>query len=395
MTFGPFRRAIRVPAASALSAAVILTIGTGALLGHDAASDDRWGRLVTTPIVISPPLEYIPAETRPPAPPRWHFQQTTLTGVDEILIGAGLTPDDVSRLRATARRDADTAGFILAPAPAFVRAMPAAVRARLYTYLARNPQNFYHQAAFRFFGSPDAWLGSGLSPRTRALIEPLIYRVKDFVLFADLELVRGEIEPGSELQVLAKTLLRQSTLLVRLEVDDPSSVESLAEYWGRGGRKTDIRPLLESVAEHESDENSGIDIAHLLPEMARRYLYRYPKVSIEDLQKPQLANCFWTALNFFAREPDDRLLDPRVALQRLSQDYYLVQDRLQLGDIVALSDLGGKIFHVAVYLADDLVFTKNGYFSLAPWTIMHMNRLQGHFEYGEDWRATYYRRKDF
>jgi hypothetical protein len=130
--------------------------------------------------------------------------------------------------------------------------------------------------------------------------------------------------------------------------------------------------------------------------MPRRLLYRYPKVSLEDLEKPQLANCFWTALNFFNTTPDDRMLDPAYALERLHQDYYLVQDGLQLGDIVALSDRNLNIFHVAVYLADDLVFTKNGFFSLAPWTILPMDRLKGHYaEHRDNWRVTYYRRKDF
>jgi hypothetical protein len=90
------------------------------------------------------------------------------------------------------------------------------------------------------------------------------------------------------------------------------------------------------------------------------------------------------------------MLDPAYALERLHQDYYLVQDGLQLGDIVALSDRNLNIFHVAVYLADDLVFTKNGFFSLAPWTILPMDRLKGHYaEHRDNWRVTYYRRKDF
>ena len=80
----------------------------------------------------------------------------------------------------------------------------------------------------------------------------------------------------------------------------------------------------------------------------------------------------------------------------LFRSYYLVQDDLQLGDIVILSDADGSPFHAAVYLADDLVFSKNGSHYLQPWSILRMSQLKGHFsEHGPDWRVSYFRRNDF
>jgi hypothetical protein len=232
-----------------------------------------------------------------------------------------------------------------------------------------------------------------VTPEARALVEPLVYRDGDFLFLADLESVRGQIGSGPALQHLIKRLLAQATVQVTLEVDDASQADALADYWGRGGRKVDILPVLESAADNSF--NHSVDITYLLPDLARKLLYRYQKISLAELEKSQLDNCFWTALNFFNDEPDDRLLDPKFALERLQQDYYLVHDELQLGDVVALSDQKLNIFHVAVYLAEDLVFTKNGYFSLAPWTIVPMDRLKGHFaEHRDDWKVTYYRRKD-
>jgi hypothetical protein len=363
-------------------------------LAAPQAESARWGRLSLTPIVISPPLEYIPAKLGPTRPTVWRFPGVTLDRLTDILTGAGFTPDDVAKLRALARPDPGTGGFALAPGADVIRSMRPDVRARLYLELSRSPLNFDQQTAFRFYTtSPDDWLGGDFSPDTRALIDPLIYREDDFLFLADLESVRQQIGQGPEFARLLKRLLRQSTMIVTLHVDAAKDVDRLVEYWGVGGRRTDIRPLLESVADGNQDQH--IDITHLLPELARRLLYRYPKVTIADLEKPQLANCFWTALNFFNDVPDDRYLDPEIAMRRLKQDYFLVQDELQLGDIVAFSDRTGNIFHVAVYLADDLVFTKNGFFSLAPWTILPVDRLKGHFiEHADDWNVTYYRRKD-
>ena len=87
--------------------------------------------------------------------------------------------------------------------------------------------------------------------------------------------------------------------------------------------------MLESAADNSF--NHSVDITYLLPDLARRLLYRYQKIGLAELEKSQLDNCFWTALNFFNDDPDDRLLDPKFALERLQQDYYLVHDELQLG----------------------------------------------------------------
>jgi hypothetical protein len=383
----------------------VITLGLGAFLalkprpalgyGPTSLADGPgpWGDLTSTPIVISPPAEYIPTDAGPIAPTLWAFPGVSLDELPDVLAGVGLSTGDIARLRAAARAAPKEDGVVVAPDPAFVHTMAPAVRARLYGLLVRSSSNYSQQAAYRFHGTLDDWLGSGLAAETRAMVDPLIYQDGDFLVFADLELVRGKLGKGPELQRLLKRLLRHSTMLVTLRVHDESQVDRLVEYWGRGGRKTDIRPLLESAA--GAGAEYAIDIIHLLPEMARRLLYRYPKVTAEELHEGRLANCYWTALNFFSDDPDDTLMDAGAALQRLSKDYFVVQDGLQLGDIVAFSNSKYEIFHMATYIADDLVFTKNGYSSRVAWSILPIDRIRGHFPaYAHDWRITYYRRKD-
>jgi hypothetical protein len=166
-------------------------------------------------------------------------------------------------------------------------------------------------------------------------------------------------------------------VLVTLTIDDPSEVEGLAQYWGRGGRRTDLRPLLESVV--SASQERSIDVVHLLPSFVRSHLYRFPKITTSDLDKPLLANCLWSALNFFSAEPDDRFLDVNVALNTLRQDYYVIESGFELGDIVAFMDEDGDLFHVAVYLADNLVFSKNGTSPMAPWAIQSIDQIKGYY----------------
>jgi hypothetical protein len=356
-----------------------------------------WGQLEITPVVISPPIEYISRQWPPPHAPQWYFGRTSPENLREFLAGAGLGSADLQALMATARSLPPIQGIVVTPSPDLVRRLPPDVRGRLYLRLAETPQNDDQVGAYRFFGSTlQDWLGTapGLSPATVRLVEPLVYRANGFMFFADLDLIRPEIRDADELQRLAKRLLRQSTALVKLKLDDRSDIAAISDYWGRGGRRTDIRPLLESIAGTPGADHE-IDIAHLLPPLPRQHLYRYPRLSVADFEKPLLANCLWTALNFFNDTPDDRVLDVQVAMRRLKDDYYLIQDGFQLGDILVFTDDDGNLFHVAVYLADNLVFGKNGSSYLAPWTILPMERLKGHYiENREHWHMTVHRRKD-
>jgi hypothetical protein len=295
----------------------------------------------------------------------------------------------VRALRATVREIPD--GLVIRPSNDLLARLSPDVRARVYVPLMRDERNRPQFEAYRYFGTTiDEWLGTRISPDTRRLVEPLIYRHEDFLYFADIDLVRSQIEDG-ELQRLVKALLRHSTVLAKLSIPEESELPAIVEYWGRGGRRTDIRPLLESIAQNDAQ----IDISHLLPPLAREHLYRYPKITGADLDRPALNNCFWTALNFFNVEPDDRYLDLDFALTRLRSAYYVVHNDLQLGDVIAFLDDQFDVFHVAVYVADGLVFSKNGFSSLAPWTILPVEHLKGHyFQYAENWRLVFYRRKD-
>lgn len=360
------------------------------------AAAGPWGPLTITPVTVSPPLEYVaPDWGRVDGPFRWYFPGTSIEVLQAFLASTGLTADQVARLQASARPDERIRGLTLQPDLELLRSLDPQVRARLYLQLAKSSLNGDQDNSFRFFGtSTDAWLrGAPIAPATRELIEPLIYRDGDIMHFADAEIVRSQITDTSELQRLAKTLLRQPTMLVRLSVTKDAEIAALAQYWGRGGRTTDIRPLLESVAGAGAD--GLIDIVHLLPSFARNRLYRYPRLTTGDLNKPALANCLWTALNFFRPEPDDRYLDVNTALSSLRQDYHIVESDFQLGDVIALLDAEGDLYHVVVYLADDLVFTKNGTSPVSPWTIMPLQRVKDYYRsHSDNPRLIYHRRND-
>lgn len=374
------------------------TEGAGPVTQTSNGAAGPWGTLTRTPIVISPPLEFVSPEWgRELGQDEWFFPAVaTAQEVDAFLAAVGVSPEHRDRLRRTTRPEPRIRGFVVTPEADVVRSLSPEVRGRLYLQLGKTTLNFDQANPFRFHAEgPSQWLhGSLISDATRQELESLLYRDGPYLHFADPELVLSRVSETSERQKIAKVLARQSTLVVSLIVHESSEVAGLAEYWGRGGRRTDVRPLLESLAVAKPDY--PLDIVHLLPSFARERLYRYPRPSTADYDKPLLANCLWTALNFFAAdEPNDKFLDVAVALDTLKNDYTVIQSGYQLGDVVGMIDEEGNLFHAAVYLADDLVFTKNGTSPIAPWTIMPLQHLKDYYRLqSENPRMIYHRRND-
>jgi hypothetical protein len=361
-----------------------------------AAKSGPWGPLRKTPIVISPPLELISDSwgRENHTPFQWMLPGTTLDVMSAFLSSTGLTPGQIAQLQASARPDPRINGLVVTPTPELLKSLSPDVRAKLYVQLGRTPLNADEFNAFRFAAtSSDAWFaGSLISSSTRRLVDPLLYRHGEHLYFADVDLIRAEVTDPTELRNLAKALLRQPTYIVELVVPDTSSVKDLVDYWGKGGRRTDIRPLLESVAGEGKDHS--IDIIHLLPPLAREHLYRYPRPSAAERDRPTLANCLWTSLNFFNSTPDDRFLDVAYALDRLRQDYYVVESNFELGDVIVFLDDQGTVVHAAIQIADDLVFTKNGQSTMAPWVIVPIETLKDFYrQQWENPRVIYNRRK--
>jgi hypothetical protein len=358
------------------------------------SSSGKWGNLVLTPIVISPPMELVFTDWGFMRQPTWFFPSVNANGVAQVLQLAGVSADDAARLCAGARSEPRIAGVVLMPDPAWVRQLNPEIRARIYHILAKSSLNIDQTQAFRFLGSNlDVWFGNMVSPQTRQLIEPLIYRDGACMLFSDIELVRNEIGSDEELRRLGKALFQQPTVIAQLSIDPGVNMDALVEYWGRGGRRTEIRPLLESIA--GGGYGRFIDVIHLLPPFARDHLYNYPQLSAADLNKPAVVNCLWTSLNFFSQKPDDRFLDAAVAFKTLKENYFIVESDFELGDIIAFLDENGDIFHAAVYIADDLVFSKNGISAMAPWTLMSLDDVKSYYRWrSENPRMIVHRRKD-
>lgn len=335
-----------------------------------------WGNLEYVRIAIEPPDEFI-ATTVGDFRPQWVFEGYTADQLKELLAGCSLTAAQQRVLLDPGRWIQTEGGILLQPDPETVLSLDPASRRLIYLHLARSPRNPLQQNAYVFRAGllDERMEGSGLTTESIRLLKSLLYSQGNLLLFADLPLVLPRLPDDHERLRFIKTVARRNTLLMRLEVTPETDVEQLINYWGSDGRAKDIRPLLESL--RRIPGGVQLDVAHLLPSFARRRIYTFPT---PELAAARGGGPHWTALNFFSQEPDDRFNDDAVVAQTILNHYYVIYSGQRLGDLVALETPDGAIIHTAVYVADNIVFTRNGTMPTNPWQMMRVSDLVEFFK---------------
>lgn len=150
-----------------------------------------------------------------------------------------------------------------------------------------------------------------------------------------------------------------------------------------------MRPFLESLA--KVPQGLSTSVSFFFPTFARMRLYSYP-----DMSNPELAhrkNCFYTALNFFNETPDYNFLNGDAVIKALRSDYNVVKTNFVFGDVMVFGD-SRQLIHACVYIADDVVFTKNGANYLAPWVLMKRADMLREFDEYHSLTMTVYRKKN-
>jgi hypothetical protein len=330
-----------------------------------AARTGPWGELEFIRIVIEPPDEFMAADYTA-APPRWEFGGFDDTRLEQLWEQADLPDAWRKQLRDPRKREVTAKAIVLHPDESLVAALSPAARTVIYNTLARSSGNPLQSDPFRFRAEMvNEWFeNSGLSDEVVARIRRYLYPRGTALLFSDPALVLPLLPTRADRVRLAKTLARKSTILLQVRIRPDSDVDRIADYWSTGQRRKDVRPLLHSLA--RQPDGAAIDIAHLLPRFARSLLYTYPSPDVSLERSP---DCHWTAMNFFNDKPDEGFLDLDYLKRKLETDYTPAEGAPGMGDILILSQANGEVVHSCVYLAADLVFTKNGQAPTVPWTL--------------------------
>ncbi len=334
-----------------------------------ARTDAAWGNMEKVRIELEPPphsLE-VPAVFWNPVP--WVFEVDSKGQVRDIFARAGLTPKQLRSLCDPARLTGELGFFTVTPEPETLAGLSPESRSAIYYELAKCSLNPFHRAPFNMPREYlNGWLlDSGLDSGIQDKLRQMAYPRGSSVCFSDLHAFAGEDEATKQRILL--TLSRAPSLTAKLRIDERSDIDALVRYWGEGGREREVRALLEAGAHVEG--GSRIPVANLLPSFARTRLYTYPQRKLGSQKFGP--NCFWTALNFFNDQAEEAGVDSGTFAQRLASGFVAAEGPLRLGDVIAIRRQNGSYLHACVFIADGIVFTKNGAAYSEPWTLQGLD----------------------
>jgi hypothetical protein len=324
----------------------------------------------------------------------WKFVGYTDDQVTKLFESLKMPPEILAELLDQKKWRHDNKIVSVLPSREAVLGLPAEARGAIYQILGRWEENpFHHEPDVISGNDVRTWLQRAKLPEeVLATIEKTVYQRGKNLVFADQPLVLRMVQSEEDRLKIRKALSRTPTLVVKLRLSPDSDVAKIADYWGGYTRTKDILPFLESLS--QISVANMVDIVHLLPTGVRRLLYTFP--SQNHGRSGYYPDCHWTSLNFANFDPLDRLADPTMATAYTLENYSRVAagETYRLGDVLFFMDgNSGNAVHSCVYLADDIVYTKNGRSPMQPWVLMKLEDVVSLYAMFYQPQVACYRRK--
>lgn len=343
----------------------------GAATSPGAALNGPWGQLEVIPFTLPEPESFLADSAEPLAGARWVFEKYTPDRLAALLASLPASADLRIRLLDRKKWQILQDGVVMYPDRELLERMNRPTRQQLYALLGESRLNISQYHSFRFpgLGFRRWFKRSGLPEEVLDLIEELTYTNRyGAICLADIALLQQRLTP-QEFRQFLRSLYSEPAVLVSLRIPSGSSLPALAAYWGRGEREEEVLSLLQGLAEVPG--GGSLSVGHLLPPFARNRLFTY-RSDTNHVASEQ--DCFWTAVNFFRRNPDPRLKAGVSPHQILLEDYAESREAPRLGDVLIFMQ-GGSAIHACVHVAGEVVFTKNGANLRQPWILMRLPDL--------------------
>lgn len=340
------------------------------------SADGPWGSLNYFYFYLEAPMHLI--EVFPLRNPRtrWAVPLKFENEFRSVLEGAGLSPSQRSSLFNPNNLGVGDGLYAIFPPKEVLESLAPEPRGVIYNYLSRFSENPDIQNPVRIrSGSVDEWAsGTSMRPELIAQMRAMTYHRGNLMLFADFPYLISQAQSEEEARVLQRHSSRVRSMVVRLNVKNSPPVSEIMPYWttGLGLRRKEIEPLIQAAM--DTPGVTGLDLVHLLPPLPRKVLYTYPDVSMAV--EGVLPDCHWTALNFFNYNPETIYLDEFFAASRLMSGFDQIQPPYRFGDVLVFVTEEMNAHHSCIYIAADIVYTKNGRSLYAPWTMLHLRDVE-------------------
>lgn len=343
------------------------------------SNEGPWGIIEYVEVPIDCPETLLPSLDAPSQQTVWHVPATTEEELRNFLRQGGLSEDQIRATLdgSTLMVNADSARIF--PKDESLLALDAGARSSLYRVLASVEENL-HQRRPAFFNVENlsVWFqGSGTPRHAIQTIAMLAYptpRQRGY-FFSDLPLLMKALNSSVEERTVLRALRRQTALMATLTLESDSSLAEISDYWTAGFKNKAVLPLLESVA--AAGPGGSIDIAHLLPATPRSQLNRFPEFA--DGLAGRFPDWFWTCYNFFRFTPKDVYADSLNRDRLLIDEFEPTLPPHRFGDLILFNN-GTSIIHGCVYVADEIVFTKNSADVYSPWVFMKLDDVVAHHD---------------
>ena len=205
----------------------------------------NWGQLDYRTIRIDVPDEFVfvPPPDQPPV--RWVFHGSSKDQAIDVLKSAGITTAQlalIDKAKWTPTRDAGAPaeGAAVEPGDEFILSLAPDVHAKIYQQLVEYEENTRQidPVWFRKGDVDDRMKDSGLAASSVELLKSLLYpQGESLLLFADFEPALRRLPSDQERRLFMNAVSRKRTLLASLHITPDSSLQSIIDYWGVGGRK--------------------------------------------------------------------------------------------------------------------------------------------------------------
>jgi len=333
------------------------------------ANPGPWGELTVSNIYLEAPDSVIDVAGKPDPVPRWTFPNSSTTLVKDLLIKSGVNLALVERLTSSDYLKISGTEIVIYPKLEDLLQIKGIVRDKLYTEISKYPQNdYYTDPVFILSGDVEEWLSeASLNANQKDVVRQMVWRRGDALVFSNVGILLSYAQNNEEIKNTLRAITRCMSLVVTKKFPLKSEQrEVFLNYWIGNQTESPRMTFVKSVSK-EKDLNDSIDIMHFLPAIMRERLYTFP--SIKDGAKGRLPDCHWTSLNFFNLSPRDYYRNTSMAAIQLTQAYNQVSAPYQFGDVLCFTD-NGEGLHTCVYIADNIVLTKNGENILAPWVLL-------------------------
>jgi hypothetical protein len=336
-------------------------------------TSNPWGELRRSTIGLVAPAAAF-AEVHYADCGKWGFENMDWTAVQKLLVDAQVGADNIAALNAPLIRtiDESTNGIILEVPDSVRWSLSPQSRDIIYRVLASGMKNMTHTLPL-VIPEPAMLDHLNLNPRLRTGIEKLVfYRGSNHCLI-DMDLLATQVEHPDEMRRLSRQIHSYQVLSVELTRDSVLSTPGIADYWTQheGKFHENLAKLFKNSPGLET-----IDIAHLLPKFGQFLLNTFP----DGETSPLNANCHWLALNFFRSSIESKFMpsmgenydSTAEAAEDLRLNYDIVNPPYQFGDVLALVAESGEYFelvHTSVYIAEDIVYSKNGMGPKSPFAL--------------------------